>query len=70
MNEEIVEINEEKTKTEYPIAVQKILRDFADVFPKDLPVGLPPASEVDHRIDLIPVQNFLIEHPTECLLRG
>ena len=53
MNEEIVEINEEKTKTEYPIVVQKILRDFAEVFPKDLPVGLPPAREVDHRIDLI-----------------
>ena len=53
MNEEVVEINEEKTKTEYPIAVQKILREFTDVFPKDLPVGLPPAREVDHKIDLI-----------------
>ena len=54
MNEEVVEINEERTKTEYPIEVQKILREFVDVFPKDLPIGLPPAREVDHRIDLIP----------------
>ena len=54
MNEKVVEINEERTKTEYPVEVQKILREFADVFPKDLPIGLPPAREVDHRIDLIP----------------
>ena len=54
MNEEVVEVNEEKTKTEYPVVVQGILQDFEDVFPKDLPVGLPPAREVDHRIDLVP----------------
>ena len=54
MNEEVMEINEEKTETEYPIAIQKILREFTDVFPKELPVGLPPAREVDHKIDLIP----------------
>ena len=53
-NEEIVERNEEKTKTVDPIVVQEILQDFEDVFPKDLPVGLPPAREVDHRIELIP----------------
>ena len=53
MNEKIVEIDEEKTKTEYPIAVQEILEEFSDVFPKDLPRGLPPIREVDHRIELI-----------------
>ena len=53
-NEKIVEINEDKTKTEYPVAVREILQDFSDIFPKDLPVGLPPIREVDHRIDLIP----------------
>ena len=40
-SEKIVEINEEKTKTEYPVAVQEILEEFSDVFPKDLPRGLP-----------------------------
>ena len=54
MNEKVVEINEEKTKTEYPVEVQEILREFADVFPKDLPEGLPPIREVDHKIELIP----------------
>ena len=53
-NEEIVEINEDKTKTEYPVAVREILQDFSDIFPKDLPVGLPPIREVQHRIELIP----------------
>ena len=53
-NEEIVEINEDKTKTEYPVAVREILQDFSDIFPKDLPVGLPPIREEDHRIELIP----------------
>ena len=52
--ENVVEVNEDKTKTEYPVEVGKILREFTDVFPKDLPKELPPEREVDHRIDLIP----------------
>jgi hypothetical protein len=31
-----------------------IIKDFKDVFPKELPPGLPPMRNVDHRIDLIP----------------
>jgi hypothetical protein len=27
---------------------------FRDVFPPDLPSGLPPSREVDHRIELVP----------------
>ena len=50
----VVEVNEDKTKTEYPIQVGEILKDFPDVFPKDLPRELPPEREVDHRIELIP----------------
>ena len=30
------------------------LGSLADVFPADLPAGLPPAREVDHRIELVP----------------
>ncbi|XP_073353722.1 uncharacterized protein [Aegilops tauschii subsp. strangulata] len=29
-------------------------REFADVFPDDLPPGLPPINGIEHRIDLIP----------------
>src|SRR2546430_9089838 len=35
--------------TEYP----RVVRDFIDVFPEKLP-GMPPAREVEFRIDLIP----------------
>src|SRR5262249_5585473 len=30
------------------------LADFQDMFPDDLPAGLPPSRSVDHRIDLVP----------------
>lgn len=34
--------------------LRKILDEFQDVFPSELPKGLPPARTVDHHIDLIP----------------
>ena len=53
-DDQTVEINNDKTKTPYPKEVQNILREYADVFPKDLPAGLPPQRDVDHKIELIP----------------
>jgi hypothetical protein len=35
-------------------AVANLLQEYADVFPKDLPPGLPPLSGIKHQIDLIP----------------
>ena len=37
-----------------PPAVTTLLQDFAEVFPKDLPPGLPPIRGIEHQIDLIP----------------
>ena len=39
--EQVVTMNEDKTKTEYPEQVQELLNEFSDVFPKELPTGLP-----------------------------
>jgi hypothetical protein len=36
-----------------PPAVTKLLQDYADVFPKELPLGLPPIRGIEHQIDLI-----------------
>ena len=49
-----VSVHEDKTKTSYPEQVQSILNEFSDIFPRDLPAGLPPQRDVDHRIELVP----------------
>ena len=36
------------------VAVKNLLVKFKDVFPDDLPSGLPPKRDVDHRIELLP----------------
>lgn len=33
---------------------QQLLQQYSDVFPEELPAGLPPSREVDHRIELLP----------------
>ena len=47
-------INEDFTQTDFPVEVQAILTEFSDVFPKDLPSGLPPTRDIDHKIELVP----------------
>jgi len=37
-----------------PPVVANLLQEYADVFPKDLPSGLPPLRGIEHQIDLIP----------------
>jgi hypothetical protein len=37
-----------------PHAVTKLLQDYANVFPKELPPVLPPIHSIEHQIDLIP----------------
>ena len=37
-----------------PPAVTNILQEYADVFPAEIPPGLPPVRGIEHQIDLIP----------------
>jgi transposase InsO family protein len=45
-------LKNEETKS--PKELVEVLEEYADVFPKDLPPGLPPIRDVDHSIDLLP----------------
>ncbi|XP_052724630.1 uncharacterized protein LOC128194061 [Vigna angularis] len=37
-----------------PKGLQKLLKEFDDLFPKEVPSGLPPLRGIEHQIDLIP----------------
>jgi hypothetical protein len=37
-----------------PPVVTNLLQEYADVFPKEVPPGLPPIHGIEHQIDLIP----------------
>ncbi|GKV07007.1 hypothetical protein SLEP1_g18820 [Rubroshorea leprosula] len=37
-----------------PSAIKSLLQDFKDVFPDDVPNGLPPMRGIEHQIDFIP----------------
>ena len=38
----------------FPSAVRDALLEYKDVFPEDVPAGLPPLRGIEHQIDLIP----------------
>ncbi|KAG7548052.1 Ribonuclease H-like superfamily [Arabidopsis suecica] len=38
----------------YPVEFHELLQEFKDVFPKELPEGLPPLRDIQHCIDLVP----------------
>src|SRR3954468_3839149 len=42
------------TLTNMPLSLMSLLQDFGDVFPDELPPGLPPLRGIEHWIDLIP----------------
>ena len=37
-----------------PPKVQELLHEFGDIFPKEIPPGLPPLKGIEHQIDLVP----------------
>ena len=38
---------------ELPQGFDTLLKEFEDVFPQDIPHGLPPLREIKHQIDLV-----------------
>ena len=44
--------NEETRLTHSDTQIQNLLHEYKDVFPEDIPKGLPPSRSVDHRIAL------------------
>lgn len=51
----LVEIQEwSNTKWQVDPRAEDLLKEYQDLFPEQLPAGLPPKREVDHRIDLEP----------------
>ena len=36
-----------------PTAIANLLQEYMDVFPSDIPPGLPPVRGIEHKIDLI-----------------
>ena len=45
---------ESENESEEQVLRKSILTEFKDVFPPDLPHGLPPSRDVDHKIELTP----------------
>ena len=52
-NENTISVNEDRTQKPFLMKVQAILNEYGDVFPKDLPTGLPLQRELDHCIELV-----------------
>ena len=46
--------------------LQDLVRKYEDVFPADLPPGLPPVRGIEHQIDLIPSAAVPNKAPYRC----
>ena len=46
--------NRDLVRAQIPVEVQTLLKEFDDVVPEDLHVGLPPIRNIQHHVDLIP----------------
>ncbi|KAA3473482.1 Transposon Ty3-I Gag-Pol polyprotein [Gossypium australe] len=47
-------LNTNELPENLPISVLSLLQEFEDVFPDDIPSGLPPIRGIKHQIDLVP----------------
>ncbi|XP_074314442.1 uncharacterized protein LOC141649656 [Silene latifolia] len=50
----LIALNQPQPQVSEHGAINELLLEFANVFPDDLPSGLPPIRGIEHQIDLIP----------------
>ena len=53
MKHNTVTMNDNGTQTQYPKELQVILDNYKNVFPRELPAGLPLQRDLDHCIELV-----------------
>ena len=46
-----------------PSSIANLFQEYQDVFPEDVPSGLPPLRGIEHQIDLIPEATLLNRPP-------
>ena len=47
-------LNTNDLNSSLPSSIVSLLRDYEDVFPKEMPKGLPPLRGKEHQIDFMP----------------
>ena len=57
---------ESHSYSKIPEVVTPILEEFQDLFPNELPQGLPPLRDIQHQIDLVP-DSTLPYRPYYCM---
>ncbi|KAL1563916.1 hypothetical protein AAHA92_06333 [Salvia divinorum] len=53
----------------YPLSIESVLQGFQDVFPEELPNGLPPVRGIEHQIDFVPGSTLSTGWPTKPIPR-
>ncbi|XP_071940457.1 uncharacterized protein [Coffea arabica] len=48
-----VGLSDDDPFTNFPSIIASILQDYKDIFPKDIPSGLPPICGIEHQIDFV-----------------
>ena len=54
----VVMDGEPKKVTEIPEVIQPLIKEFEELFPKELPAGLPSMHDIQYCIDLVPRANL------------
>ncbi|XP_019085452.1 PREDICTED: uncharacterized protein LOC109126390 [Camelina sativa] len=48
------DVSADHEQDDVPAVIKSLLRRYQDIFPEELPHGLPPLRGIDHQIDLLP----------------